>query len=160
MKVLTKRRYFATIAFLLICFAIAGCAKGTLSSSTNNPAPTPTPNGNPTPTPTPNGSPTPTPTPSGSPTPTPTPTASPTPTPAGHSVTLAWNGSSGSGVVSYNVYRSTSASGPFARVGNATGTSFTDTSVQAGLTYFYTVTAVSSANVESTESTLVSATVP
>ena len=140
LRVLTRDHCIAAICSALICFSIVGCAKGALSSTT--PGPTPTPSTSPTPTPTPTGSPT------------------PTPTPSGHSVALSWTPSSSSGVVGYNVYRSSSSAGPFTKVGNATATSFTDVSVQAGQTYFYTVTAVSNANVESTESTLVSATVP
>jgi fibronectin type 3 domain-containing protein len=62
--------------------------------------------------------------------------------------------------VSYNIYRSQVASGPFSKVGNVTSTSFTDTTVQAGVTYFYVLTAVNSSNVESAASTTVSSTVP
>jgi fibronectin type 3 domain-containing protein len=73
---------------------------------------------------------------------------------------LSWSPSSSSGVVSYNVYRSAAASGPFTRIGNVSGTTFTDSSVQNGQTYFYTVTSVDSNDVESSDPTPVSATVP
>jgi poly(3-hydroxybutyrate) depolymerase len=61
-------------------------------------------------------------------------------------VSLSWNAStdsSGGGVsvAGYNIYRSTSASGPFTQVAQSTGTSFTDTSVTNGTQYFYTVAA-------------------
>lgn len=124
---------------VLLMVAIIGCAQGSLA-------------GGPTPTPTPTGSPT--------PTPTPTPSSTPTPTPGSHSVALTWSASSSSGVVGYNVYRGQTSSGPFAKVGNVATTSFTDTSVQAGQTYFYVLTAVNSSNVESATSTPVSTTVP
>lgn len=54
-----------------------------------------------------------------------------------------------SGTYRYDVYRATSASGTYRRIGYTTGTSFTDTSAVAGRTYYYIVRAVhrnSSAN--------------
>jgi hypothetical protein len=68
-----------------------------------------------------------------------------------HSVALAWDSSPSSGVVSYNLYRSTSAAGPFTKVGSTTSTVlvFTDTTVQGGQTYFYEVTSVDSGSLES-----------
>ncbi|HXW15156.1 MAG TPA: hypothetical protein VEN79_11660, partial [Terriglobia bacterium] len=78
----------------------------------------------------------------------------------GASVTVSWDASASSGVVSYNVYRSDASSGPFTRIGNVSGTSYTDSSVQAGQTYFYTVTSVNDDNVESVEPTPVAVTVP
>jgi Legume lectin domain/Fibronectin type III domain len=59
-------------------------------------------------------------------------------------VTLSWNSSPGA--ISYNIYRSTSSAGegstPF-RTGLTT-TSFTDTGLAAGTTYYYQVSAVNS----------------
>lgn len=95
-----------------------------------------------------------------SPTPVPSPTPTPTPSPSAHSVALTWSASSSSGVIGYNVYRSTTASGSYVRVGNVVGTTFTDSTVQAGQTYFYTVTTVNTANLESAPSSPISATVP
>jgi fibronectin type 3 domain-containing protein len=66
-------------------------------------------------------------------------------TPGKHSVTLTWTASTSTGVT-YNLYRGTAAgvcSGiptPYA-VGIST-TSFTDTNVTLGTTYFYNVSAV------------------
>lgn len=87
-------------------------------------------------------------------------TPPPPPPPPGHSVGLSWSPSSSSGVVSYNIYRSGAASGPYTKIGNATATTFTDSTVQAGQTYFYTLTAVDGSNVESATSPPVSATIP
>jgi hypothetical protein len=92
---------------------------------------------------------------SGGPTPTPTPNL-----PA-HSVSISWQVSSSPGVVTYNVYRSTTSGGPYTRVGwRVSGASFTDMGVQPGATYFYVVTSVTSSNVESVISSEVKTTVP
>jgi hypothetical protein len=68
-----------------------------------------------------------------------------------HSVSLAWDASPSSDVVSYNLYRSTSSAGPFTKVGSTSSTVlvFTDTTVQGGQTYFYEVTSVDSSSLES-----------
>jgi chitin-binding protein len=63
-------------------------------------------------------------------------------------------------VVSYNVYRASAPSAGPTKIGNSTGTSFVDSTVQAGQTYYYTVTAVNSANIESPEPAEVAVTVP
>jgi hypothetical protein len=152
LRFLTISRLLAVVFFAVLCFSLAGCAGGASSSTTPAPTPTPTPGPGPNPTPTPS------PTPGPGPNPSPTPT--PTPGPSGQSVTLSWSASSSSGVVSYNVYRSSASTGPFTRIGNVTSTSYTDASVAAGQTYFYTVTSVNGNNVESAEATPVSATVP
>jgi Abnormal spindle-like microcephaly-assoc'd, ASPM-SPD-2-Hydin len=68
-----------------------------------------------------------------------------------HSVSLAWDASPSNDVVSYNLYRSSSPTGPFTKVGSTTSTvlAFTDTTVKGGQTYFYEVTSVDSTNLES-----------
>jgi fibronectin type 3 domain-containing protein len=59
-------------------------------------------------------------------------------------VSLAWSASSGA--ISYNVYRSTTSGGPYSSIATGdTGTSYTDTAVANGTTYYYVVTAVNSA---------------
>jgi hypothetical protein len=71
----------------------------------------------------------------------------------GHAAILTWTASTTPNAT-YNVYRATSSSGPFTTPVNTspiTGTTFTDTTVQAGQTYFYVATAVSG-GVESADS--------
>ena len=78
-----------------------------------------------------------------------------------HSVTLAWDASSGS-IIGYYVYRSSKPSGPYARLNSAStpSTSYSDTTVSNGQTYYYVVTAVNSSNIESTDSNTASASIP
>ena len=78
-----------------------------------------------------------------------------------HSITLTWDASS-SPVSGYVVYRATDTPAAFIPVLTtlAATTQYTDTNVTAGHTYIYLVTAYDSANVESTPSNQVSATVP
>jgi fibronectin type 3 domain-containing protein len=64
--------------------------------------------------------------------------------PTKNSLTIQWNGSLSA--TSYKLYRSTSYSGPFtAAVYTGSSTSYTDTGLSAGTTYYYKVTAVNSA---------------
>ena len=68
-----------------------------------------------------------------------------------HAAILSWTASTTPGVT-YNVYRATSSSGPFTTPVNLlpiTGTTFTDTTVLAGQTYYYVATAVSAGGTES-----------
>jgi HYDIN/CFA65/VesB-like, Ig-like domain len=79
-----------------------------------------------------------------------------------HSVALSWTPNA-SAVTGYNVYRSVSSSGPYAKLNSSPNadTAFTDSTVQAGQIYYYTVTAVASdGNTESSYSSPVSATIP
>jgi len=78
-----------------------------------------------------------------------------------HSVSLWWKAST-SEVVGYNVYRSASASGPYAKI-NATldsNTAYKDDTVVSDHTYYYAATAVNSSRKESARSTPVKAVVP
>lgn len=77
-----------------------------------------------------------------------------------HSVTLSWSDTS-SGVAGYNVYRASQSTGPFAKLNAAldSNKSYVDSSVLAGQTYYYAVTAVSG-GVESSRSFEVKATIP
>jgi hypothetical protein len=70
-------------------------------------------------------------------------------------VTLSWAASTGA--ISYNVGRSTTSGGPYTTVGTPTGTSFADTSVTNGTTYFYVVNAANTSG-DSANSAQVSAT--
>ncbi len=78
-----------------------------------------------------------------------------------HSVALTWTDTS-TGIAGYNVYRSGVSGGPYAAIntGLDATTSYSDTTVVAGQTYYYVVTAVSTTGVESAYSSQVSATVP
>ena len=80
---------------------------------------------------------------------------------ATHLATLTWNAST-STVNGYNLYRGTVSGGPYTKINSSVdaNTTFTDTTVQAGQTYYWVVTAVDSSNVESSNSNEVSATVP
>jgi hypothetical protein len=79
-----------------------------------------------------------------------------------HSVSLSWTAST-STVVGYNVYRSAVSGGPYTLITTSSptpGTTYTDTGVQAGMTYFYVVTAVDSNGNESAFSNEAPVTVP
>jgi len=78
-----------------------------------------------------------------------------------HSVALNWNASTSSDVVSYSAYRGSTPGGPYALVASAiSGLSYADMSVQAGVTYYYVVTATSSNGQESVDSNEAKASVP
>jgi hypothetical protein len=83
-------------------------------------------------------------------------------TAAAHSTTLNWVASSSSNVVGYYVYRGTQTGGPYTKLNSTavTGTTYTDSNVTAGTTYFYVVNAVDSNGTESAHSSEVSATIP
>ena len=80
-----------------------------------------------------------------------TPSASTPPTPTGLTVTspildtltITWNAVSGA--TSYQLFRATSASGPYDQVYEGTDTTFNDTALTAGATYHYEVQATNSA---------------
>jgi hypothetical protein len=79
-----------------------------------------------------------------------TPNVPPPPAPTGltvnvvnSQVALTWPVTSGA--TSYNVKRSTTNGSGYAQIGNPTGTNFTDSGLTNGTTYYYVVSAVSSA---------------
>ena len=78
-----------------------------------------------------------------------------------HTVSLSWTASP-STVVGYNVFRGTQSGGPYAVLNSAAdaSTSYTDSTVQAGQTYYYVVTAVDSSGNESVNSNQAQAVVP
>jgi hypothetical protein len=78
-----------------------------------------------------------------------------------HTVNLSWSPSESS-VVGYNVYRGAAQGGPYTRLNASTdaGTSYADTSVQAGQIYYYVTTAVDQAGLESDFSNEVQAMIP
>jgi len=78
-----------------------------------------------------------------------------------HTVSLSWAAST-STVVGYNVYRGTQSGGPYAVLNSAAdaSTTYTDSTVQAGQTYYYVVTAVDGSGNESVNSNQAQAVVP
>jgi len=70
-----------------------------------------------------------------------------------YNVNLYWNSSAG--VAGYNVYRSASASGTYAKINSSLDgtTAYTDSTVASGQTYYYEATAVNSSGQESARST-------
>jgi hypothetical protein len=83
------------------------------------------------------------------------------PPPSKHTVAVDWNPSPSTGVAYYNVYRGTASGGPYNLLGsNITATSYTDSTVQLGATYFYVTTAVDANRVESVYSNEFPAVIP
>ena len=83
-------------------------------------------------------------------------------TTAASSVTLSWSDSA-SNLAGYDVYRSSSSSGPFTTPLNSSPVNtaqYVDSNVVAGQTYYYVVTAVNSSNEQSTDSNVATATIP
>ena len=80
---------------------------------------------------------------------------------ASHSVSLTWDPST-SQVNGYNVYRSSTAGGPYAKMnaGIDAGTSYVDSTVAASHTYYYVTTAVNSTGQERSYSNQVQVSVP
>jgi hypothetical protein len=78
-----------------------------------------------------------------------------------HRVTVSWIGSS-STVVGYNLYRGSQSGGPYVPINSSlvASSGYLDGAVQAGMTYYYVVTAVDSSGVESMYSNEARATVP
>ena len=78
-----------------------------------------------------------------------------------YAVSLSWTASV-STVTGYNTYSSTVSGGPYNKLTSspAAGTSYMDSTVKAGNTYYYVVTSVDSAGIESGYSTQVSAIIP
>jgi Abnormal spindle-like microcephaly-assoc'd, ASPM-SPD-2-Hydin len=76
-------------------------------------------------------------------------------------VDLSWTAST-STVSGYNIYRATVSGGPYTIINPSlqSGTTYTDSTVQAGQTYYYVTTAVNSSGVESAYSNQVSAAIP
>jgi hypothetical protein len=81
--------------------------------------------------------------------------------PSQHSVSLNWDPST-SVVVGYNIYRGTQSGGPYSKLNSSllAATSYDDSSVQSGSTYYYVSTAVDTSSQESAFSNEASADVP
>jgi len=90
------------------------------------------------------------------------PSSSPSSTGSGgYSVDLSWNPSN-SVVIGYNLYRGTVSGGPYARLNASilSGTTYTDSTIQSGTTYYYVSTSINSDSEESSYSNEASAAIP
>jgi hypothetical protein len=78
-----------------------------------------------------------------------------------HTVALSWNASTSS-VIGYFVYRGATSGGPYTRVttSSVSGLTFTDSGLVTGATYYYVVTAVDGAGIESVFSNQTSVVMP
>lgn len=79
-----------------------------------------------------------------------------------HGVTLNWDASTSSNIAGYNIYRGTTL-GTYTKLttsGLVTGTTYSDSSVQAGVTYYYVATTVDLSGNESGYSSPATATIP
>lgn len=81
---------------------------------------------------------------------------------AAHAVNLLWDASTTQGVIGYNVYRGVTSNGPYTKINSALdpNTSYTDSTVQGGQTYFYATTAVNQDGTESEYSNQAQAAIP
>ncbi len=83
---------------------------------------------------------------------------------APHWVTLTWDASApakGVAVKSYNIYRSTTSGGPYAKLAShVVGPPYEDRLVNSGRTYFYVVTALDQSDHESGYSREIKAAIP
>lgn len=80
----------------------------------------------------------------------------------GRTATLSWTASASANVTGYKVYRSIVNGGSYSLISASpvAGTSYVDTTIQGGVTYYYVVTAVDANNNESGYSAQTTAVVP
>jgi fibronectin type 3 domain-containing protein len=83
-------------------------------------------------------------------------------TASSHTVALNWTASTSTGVVGYNVYRSTTNGSGYSKTnsGLVASASYSDTTVQSATTYYYVVTAVDASSNESDHSNQAIAVIP
>jgi len=81
---------------------------------------------------------------------------------AAQTVNLTWVASNSQNIVGYNVYRGNSAEGPYTKLNSTLdpNTAYSDSTVQAGKTYYYVTTAVDNQGVESAYSNQSEAAIP
>jgi hypothetical protein len=81
---------------------------------------------------------------------------------AAHTVGLSWDARTFPNVVGYNIYRGPSANGPYTKINSSLdpNTTYSDTTLQAGETYYYVTTAVDNQGVERAYSNQSEATIP
>src|SRR5262249_54869214 len=79
-------------------------------------------------------------------------------TPAKRKVMLTWTASTDNvAVTGYQVWRATAAGGPFALIATVTSTSYTNTGLTSGTTYYYEIVATDAAGNASASSNVASA---
>ncbi len=79
-----------------------------------------------------------------------------------HTVSLNWKASTSSNIKGYNVYRASLAGGAFSKLNSTplSGTTYVDSTVSSGRTYYYVTTALNTSDVESAYSNQATAVVP
>jgi hypothetical protein len=78
-----------------------------------------------------------------------------------HSVAMTWNASPSTDAAYYRVYRGSVSGGPYSLLGtNITNTAYTDSTVQAGATYYYVATTVDTSGLESASSNQLKCVIP
>jgi hypothetical protein len=79
-----------------------------------------------------------------------------------HSVSVTWTASPSANIAGYNVYRGATSGGSYTQLNSSlvTTTSYTDSSVAAGQTYYYVTTAVDTSSNQSAYSNPTQANVP
>jgi fibronectin type 3 domain-containing protein len=79
-----------------------------------------------------------------------------------HSVLLSWTASNSPNVDGYYIYRSNTSGGPYTQLNSSLnpGTSYTDSTVANGSTYYYVTTAVNSSSQQSSYSNETKAVIP
>jgi hypothetical protein len=82
--------------------------------------------------------------------------------PPHHTVNLSWTASTSQGVIGYNIYRGTNASGPYSKINSVLNAStlYSDATVVDGSTYYYVTTAINSNDEESGYSNQTKAVIP
>jgi hypothetical protein len=82
--------------------------------------------------------------------------------PVQHSVLLSWTASNSPNVDGYYIYRSNTSGGPYTQLNSSLnpGTSYTDSTVANGSTYYYVTTAVNSSSQQSSYSNETKAVIP
>jgi hypothetical protein len=82
--------------------------------------------------------------------------------PVQHSVLLSWTASGSPNIAGYNIYRSETSGGPYSKLNSSLNpsTSYTDSTVADGTTYYYVTTAVNTGSQESIYSNQAQAVIP
>jgi len=81
---------------------------------------------------------------------------------AADTVNLSWDASTSQGVIGYNVFRGSNSGGPYTEINSTLDpiTTYTDSTVQSGQTYYYVTTAVNSDQTQSAYSNETEAIIP